>query len=503
MAFTQPIECLLSGLVIPSTGARLASGKVRFYDPGTTTPALVYSNAAGTTPIDTTSTPLTLTAGGTSSVWTKTPVRMIAKDSTDTTTLYDIDGINATRAENMYVVSAAMNGGTETRIQTIFDAWDDSAGGSAGYWKLKQAAAATERNIQDVIFDIAISVDDYGAVGDDATDNATAIQNAINAAVSAGVRAVYVPPGTYRISTALTASSGITIFGRGETSVIKQTSTTANLITASAGTYTVALYSMTLRGSTTSSGVIASCASGVSLLARDIIGNRFDQFATLSLGTHIISDCQFTANTASTANFIVGASTAQLAITGSVILGVGAGTGISWGSTDQLFAMACEVSTGGTGVAITSTGDAMIAGCGITGSTASFTTAAGSTGVIKLQGTKLVGAVSDGRTGSPVTFTISTGTATPLPLSSDMTRIIGSTGSGTVTVGNPGAAPHGTLHGIICSNTSGGSVTWTFNAAFVLNTAVAPSTGNRTNLTVRYSAPDAKWYEFARAETAN
>jgi hypothetical protein len=59
------------------------------------------------------------------------------------------------------------------------------------------------------------NVKDYGAVGDDTTDDTTAIQNAITAVSSIG-GVVFFPVGNYKITSALTLSSNITIQGSGQ-----------------------------------------------------------------------------------------------------------------------------------------------------------------------------------------------------------------------------------------------------------------------------------------------
>jgi hypothetical protein len=56
-----------------------------------------------------------------------------------------------------------------------------------------------------------IKVTDYGAVGNDATDNQAALQNAFNAGKAQG-KPVYVPPGTFRHSGRLTVD-GVVVFG--------------------------------------------------------------------------------------------------------------------------------------------------------------------------------------------------------------------------------------------------------------------------------------------------
>jgi hypothetical protein len=52
---------------------------------------------------------------------------------------------------------------------------------------------------------------------------------------------------------------------------------------------------------------------------------------------------------------------------------------------------------------------------------------------------------------------------------------------------------------VVCSNTSGGALTWTWNAAFKISAAVAPATGNRITVTFYYDAADDKWSETTRS----
>jgi len=59
------------------------------------------------------------------------------------------------------------------------------------------------------------NVRDYGAAGDGSTDDTAAIQAALTACGSAGGGVVYLPTGTYIISTALTVSAATTVQGAG------------------------------------------------------------------------------------------------------------------------------------------------------------------------------------------------------------------------------------------------------------------------------------------------
>jgi hypothetical protein len=75
---------------------------------------------------------------------------------------------------------------------------------------------------------LAVNVKDYGAIGNDSTDDTAAIQAAINALPSAG-GTVYFPPGTYRITAAITLRNALVLEGAGgSATVIHQVNTTAH-----------------------------------------------------------------------------------------------------------------------------------------------------------------------------------------------------------------------------------------------------------------------------------
>src|SRR6266581_3744745 len=77
-----------------------------------------------------------------------------------------------------------------------------------------------------------VNVKDYGATGDGTTDDATAIQNAINALPSGG-GIVYIPTGTYKLTAALTITTDVFLRGAGASAtILNQTSTTAHGIYA-------------------------------------------------------------------------------------------------------------------------------------------------------------------------------------------------------------------------------------------------------------------------------
>jgi len=72
-----------------------------------------------------------------------------------------------------------------------------------------------------------INIIDCGAIGDGIHDNVQAFRNAVSQAIALGIKAIYIPDGVFRIvatansSISLSGIKDITIFGNGETSVIK------------------------------------------------------------------------------------------------------------------------------------------------------------------------------------------------------------------------------------------------------------------------------------------
>ena len=75
---------------------------------------------------------------------------------------------------------------------------------------------------------LVFNVKDHGAIGNNSTDDTTAIQTTINlAATNGGI--VYFPAATYRISATLNIASNVTFLGTGFGSVINQVSTSSDV----------------------------------------------------------------------------------------------------------------------------------------------------------------------------------------------------------------------------------------------------------------------------------
>lgn len=113
--------------------------------------------------------------------------------------------------------------------------------------------------------DDMFNVKAYGAVGDNSTDDTTAIQNALTAANSAGGGVVYFPKATYKITTALTLYSSVTLQGAGmEVSVIHQVTGSSTNGLVGDGLSSVCIYDLTIQGNGTGS-TPGSSGIGISL----------------------------------------------------------------------------------------------------------------------------------------------------------------------------------------------------------------------------------------------
>jgi len=491
MATLQLVQALQSGLVDPTTGAVLASGKCRFYDVGTLTPQTVYSDSVGASPI---TQPLTLTAGGVGTVYTANPCRCIVKDSSDVGTVYDIAVINGIVPATQFITSTSFNGGAQTTLQTILDNVDNSFGGTD--WKYK--AGSAEVNVKDALVEYGLTAADYGVLGDDSTDNVLTFQNAIT---SAGARAVRIvlSDGTFRVSAAMNVTAGeLEIVGQGASrTIIKTTSATANLFTC---TSRLALRNLTLSGASTGYAVSASAGATIVLDGVETAGNGFARVLNLS----------------ATSAFVVGSTKISPANTGTGIVAATPGAGlrlvIANASVDGggTYSVDSDIDTWVSNAAIgvqsdkslrqTSGGTLNITGTTVGGGTnGSLVIGSGAT-VVNAGGNNMK-LTTDGRTASPVAFVLAgTNSVTPLPYQSPVTKIVQGGAAATTTINAPaGTYPFGFLHTVVCSNTSGGALTWTFNAAFKTSAAVAPGTGNRITLLFYYDPVDAKWSEVTRS----
>jgi len=187
-------------------GNPLASGKLYSYAAGTLTPLATYTTQAGNVA---NANPVILDSAGRASVWRGAgSYRMILKSAADVT-IYDVDNIEG----------------------------DLSGDGASAIGYIPPGTGAVARTVKSKLGEF-ISVKDFGAVGNGATNDASAIQAALDAVNAAGGGTVLVPAGTYNISSPLTMYSNTRLIGDGKgVSIIRKTtgatvatSLTANLV---------------------------------------------------------------------------------------------------------------------------------------------------------------------------------------------------------------------------------------------------------------------------------
>jgi len=260
VATTSTRIALFANGLRDTTGAVVASGLARFYQPGTLTTQTVYSDAACTTAY---TQPITLNAGGQATIYTLEAVRCIAKDATDSVTLYD-DIINLQRHDAVYVTSAGFNSGAETTLENALAEFTTSTGAGAN---LKESTGASARAIKTVVYERMISVKDFGAVGDGTTPDDAAIQAASDRVEALGGGIVYFPKGTYLVNATLAIdTAGVSWQGAGRgISIIKNAQTAANALNVNLGSATdckLFIRDLSFTASTTSSGTGINVANG-------------------------------------------------------------------------------------------------------------------------------------------------------------------------------------------------------------------------------------------------
>lgn len=178
-----------------ANGQPLVGGKLYSYAAGTTTPLVTYTDQAGTSA---NTNPVILDSRGEASVWLGTgPYKLRLTTATDVD-IWTVDDIYSEGALSMSELL--------------------SSAGSSLVGFIQSGTGATYRTVQSKLRD-AVSVKDFGAVGDGVTDDTAAIQAAINS--KAGFLAVYFPAGTYKVTSQITiANDRTTLYGDGAASRI-------------------------------------------------------------------------------------------------------------------------------------------------------------------------------------------------------------------------------------------------------------------------------------------
>lgn len=368
----KPIDFLVSG-VRDTAGAVVASGKVRWYDPGTLVAAVVYSDAACTTPI---TAPLTLNAGGQGTIYCLEPVRVIVKDSTETTTYYD-DIAPLQRHDSVYVTAAGIRSGAECTLEQVLTDAVTSFGAGFQY---KESTGATARNYVDWMGELVVSVKDYGAVGDGSNDDTIAIQAASDRVEARGGGWVFFPKGTYKITSAITVdTAGVSWRGTGRTSIIKNAGTTTSAVTINIGSTAdckLGIYDLAITASTTSSGAAISAGTNCTRLRVENVAVSLHRTGIATTTEARITNCIVDSTDDNAAAVGISLGARGRAVDCQVISATTNGTGLSLAAADGRV-IDCYVEKFATGVSMAAAG-CQARGCVSASATTAYSLAAAS-----------------------------------------------------------------------------------------------------------------------------
>lgn len=205
------IDVLAAG-VVDTSGTVLASGKVYFYEAGTTTLLTVYQDAAGTIPH---ANPATLDASGRLVAYATVNCKLVIEES---------DGSSVITIDDVQTGPSTDDVGLSEDNESSFSGTDlseilESASTSLGYDFLYKYKTVGETRTYLSRGADRVSVKDFGAVGDGIVDDTDAINDAISNLTSG--ECLYFPQGTYKCTDDIdVAVANITLMGAGKASKI-------------------------------------------------------------------------------------------------------------------------------------------------------------------------------------------------------------------------------------------------------------------------------------------
>lgn len=172
-------------------GTPVASGRAFFYEPGTTSTQIpVYSQPEG---FGVLTQPVALDAAGRATVYINGRARIEVQEAVTNLVMAVSDLANTVTAQQVEVLASASWAAQPLNVLL------DSLGSGGTY---KESAGATVRSLTNAVGGGVVTLQDFGAVGDDATDCTAAINAALTRAAQAH-KEIRIEPGTYRFSTSL------------------------------------------------------------------------------------------------------------------------------------------------------------------------------------------------------------------------------------------------------------------------------------------------------------
>lgn len=312
--------------------AAAPNGSVELYIRGTTTRATWWGDFEASAP-NSSGADIPLDDYGSAVIYVNQLVDLVVKDSSGVTVRAYTDGYASPNVEVISqsftgtdYVTAASAASEPTTLQAVLDLWKTNAG--AIDWKVTVGGVATSlQNIGGAISGLVFNVKspEFGAVGDGVVNDQAAIAAALAAAVAAGGGTVYLPPGTYKISTAIEWSHVVNLVGAGASlSIISQSSASnARILTWTSGTgqkdpQLISGVGFSASVSNTGEQLYAS-AVGVNWrivdcgfgLSTNCTGNLV---RTIAGGRVSFQDCRFTTYGSGNAVFLDGGTTYSVAV---------------------------------------------------------------------------------------------------------------------------------------------------------------------------------------------
>jgi hypothetical protein len=494
-----------------ASGAPNSSGRLWIFALGTTIQATAYADTGATQAL---TQPIALNAAGQCVAFVTVPVTVLVEYVVSTGvygTLSTTDFVPADAA-NTTVRNAGFSGvnadgstvaGGDTTLDAVLTSLAASVGGVDGNYL--ESSGATARGLKAKLSEIWISVKDFGAKGDGIAIDTTAIQAAINRVAALGGGVVYLPPGTYIVDAALTVGhNGVSIQGAGlGVTLIKCTSTSANLLTYASGVGSFSLRDFATTPSTGSTGALVSATSGSSIFVSNVFMNGTHRTGVSLTGCSsvVIDGCALnTIDADAAARSVFLSNTTITTVSNTYLYGGTTGYSLELAGTSGRFTMTgCANDTAGFLLNSPSGTGFKFVGNNLTATT-QFTV---SGGAALPKGFYQQGNGVDG-----YTVDVATGAATVLTLLKGRDiRIKGITGAGTVTVSNPTVLPATTdtdVHFFTRHvNGAGGNCTWAFDTVFVLDAAAAlPITDGHTILVEwLWDGTTSKLRELSRSNT--
>jgi hypothetical protein len=309
---------LVTPLVSGVRGAEY--GYVHIYRRGTSSAVNWYSDFEGTT-VSSSSDAIQLDSNGGAEVYVNEHADVQVYSSAGVLVREFVVGVASSGVEyqgqgftgaNYDTAASGAGSGYQTTVQAILDLALTAFGGPD--WKVSVNGTNTYIGTAITgVLGVIFNVKSYGALGDGTTDDTSAIAAAISAASTAGGGFLFFPKGTYRITSTLTLTAKISVFGAGsEVSVITVDHASANGLTFT-GTDTYAprlLHGVRVTAAQVNTGTPLVIGSSTQVAVSNCYFGGTNSNGTIAsvAGNTTMRNCWLTCRTGSTASMVVGSA---------------------------------------------------------------------------------------------------------------------------------------------------------------------------------------------------